>query len=158
MIELDWIEPGRLAAGPIPLDGDDVQALRQDGIRAIVTLTEAPLTVLPGVTPDLLSILDMRILHAPIRDGWPPEPEQAAAIVRFMQQSIADNRPVYVHCHAGIGRTGTLLHVYYRHNGLDLQATKALIRERRPSNSFFMLTVAQQRFLERYAPAPPEIG
>lgn len=158
MIDLEWIEPGKLAAGPLPLDGDDVQALCQDGIRAIVTLTEAPLTVLRGITPDLFAILDIRVLHAPILDGWPPEPDQAAAIVHFMQQAIVDNRPVYVHCHAGIGRTGTLLHLYYLHSGLDLHAAKALIRERRPMNSFSMLTEAQRRFLERYTPGLREIG
>ncbi|MCC7206116.1 MAG: dual specificity protein phosphatase family protein [Anaerolineae bacterium] len=158
MIDLDWIEPGRLAAGPLPLDGEDVQGLCLDGIRAIVTLTEAPLTVQRGVTPDLLGILDLRVLHAPIPDGLPPEPKRAAAIVRFMQQAIADSRPVYLHCHAGIGRTGTLLHAYYLHNGLDLNAAKALIAERRPMNGFYALTLAQRRFLEQYAPSPPEIG
>jgi atypical dual specificity phosphatase len=158
MIDLDWIEPGKLAAGPIPLGVEDIQALRQDGIRAIVTLTEVPLTVMSDVIPELFSILDLRIFHSPIPDGRPPEQTQAASIVSFMKQAILENRPVYVHCHAGIGRTGTLLHAYYLHHGLDLNAVKALIRERRPTNAYAMLTEAQRRFLEHYAPAPPEIG
>jgi atypical dual specificity phosphatase len=151
----DWIEIGRLAAGPIPLGERDIRALHTAGIRAIVTLTEYPLTTQREITPALLADLDMAVFDAPIRDGFPPDVEQAAHIMRFIREAEAQGRPVYLHCHAGIGRTGTLLHVYFMDRGLTLAESQERVLKARASCSFRLLTTWQREFLTDYAQRRP---
>jgi protein-tyrosine phosphatase len=63
----------------------------------------------------------------------------------------AQGKPILLHCHAGSGRTGTMLHAYYLAEGLDLAEAKIKVRTRKPSSQFFMLSDAQKAFLETFA-------
>lgn len=46
MFKFDWIVPNVLAAGPIPSSIAEINKLHAEGIRAIISLTEHPLTAL----------------------------------------------------------------------------------------------------------------
>lgn len=81
-MKISWIEPQRLAASYIPLGANDIQSLYAQGIRAILSLTEQPLTALREITPDLLTGLDLTYFHVPIPDQHPPTREQAQAEIR----------------------------------------------------------------------------
>ena len=65
----------------------------------------------------------------------------------------AQDQPVLVHCHAGLGRTGTMLHAYYLAEGYSLEEAKAKVKAGKPTSQFIMLSAAQKEFLEEFAAA-----
>lgn len=63
---------------------------------------------------DLLAELGMEGFHLPIRDGQLPTAEQAAELLRIVED--ADGK-VFLHCGAGVGRTGALTAWYLNATG-----------------------------------------
>jgi len=150
-MKIDWVVPGLLAAGPIPIDAGDLRRLHQQGIRVIMTLTEKPLMAQTGITPALLTELGMTLYHSPIPDGAPPTAAQAKHIVIQIDEEHEHGRAVYLHCHAGIGRTGTLLHAYFLMHGQSLADARRSVRKARIGCLFDNLTPGQRKFLEEFA-------
>jgi ADP-ribosyl-[dinitrogen reductase] hydrolase len=107
-----WVLPGRLLAGEYPAAGDDqspaerIQLLRAAGISCFIDLTE------PGECPPYENLLPIEIdyVRKPIPDQQVP---RAVAHMHEIQMeldlALASGRGVYVHCRAGIGRTGTVI-------------------------------------------------
>jgi atypical dual specificity phosphatase len=147
-MKIDWIESAILAASGIPIGRKDIQSLHEQGIRAIVTLTEQPLDVQKEISSELLTGLNISCLHLPIVDQNPPEEAQVHELVGFVTQMQNEGKPVFVHCHAGVGRTGTMLHAYYLMNGLTLEEAKLKVKSGRMASQFLMLTDSQKAFLE----------
>lgn len=146
---LVWIET-HLAAGPIPF-GQDFPSLQKEGIRAILTLTEHPLPQQVNLSGESLDKLDLTLFHAGIVDHEAPSLEVAHSALAFIAQMQAAGRPVYLHCHAGIGRTGTMLHAYYLAQGLSLKEAQAKVKAAKPTSQYMMLTPIQKAFLEAFA-------
>lgn len=139
----DWIEPDQLAAGRRPEHSSEINELGLNGIRAIISLTETPLTRL---LPELES-RDIAYHHYPVADFHAPTVPTAQAVSQTISAMQAQGRPVYLHCLAGIGRTGTLLHAHYLYKGRTLKKAADFIRVQRPANRFDALTTLQQDFL-----------
>ncbi len=152
-MKINWIEPGVMAASGIPVGVKDLQSLYEQGIRAIVTLTEHPLTVQKEITLQVLAEIGLTCLHAPIVDQYPPDIATVQETVQFVNQMKAQGRPVLLHCHAGTGRTGTMLHAYYLTEGLSLEEAKAKVKASKPTSQFMMLSDAQKDFLQDFARA-----
>jgi predicted protein tyrosine phosphatase len=144
-MKMTWIEDGLLAASGIPLDAPDIQSLHQQGIRAILSLTEQPLTSFKKLPPALFDELNVTYLHVPIPDGYPPTIPQAGAILQFIDEMKSQARAVFVHCHAGLGRTGTVLHLYYLAQGLTLEQAREQVKLHRPQST--LLSDRQKAFL-----------
>jgi protein tyrosine phosphatase (PTP) superfamily phosphohydrolase (DUF442 family) len=123
----NWVEPNVLAAGSIPTDAVQIRELHASGIRSILTLTERPLTAMSTIGGTLFKQLDIDYRHVPIPDQFPPDNDQADEIIRYIDAMKAQGRPLYFHCHAGIGRTGTAMHLYFLAQGLPLNQAKARI-------------------------------
>lgn len=149
-MKINWIEPGVLAGSGIPLSQEDLASLREQGIGAILTLTEHPLTVQTKITAEMLAENGLIGFHAPIVDQHPPEKAILEQAVQFINQMRSENRPVLVHCAAGIGRTGTVLHGYYLAQGMSLDEAKNKVKTGKPTSQFFILSDVQQAFLENY--------
>jgi ADP-ribosyl-[dinitrogen reductase] hydrolase len=123
-----WVVPGRLLAGEHPSD-DDAQQTRERvrrllnaGIDSLLDLTHA------GERSDYHNLLPERVqvLRCAIRDtAVPADIAQMRAIQAHLQESLAAGRCVYVHCRAGIGRTGTVIGCYLAETGLDGPAALA---------------------------------
>lgn len=107
-----WVFPGQLLAGEYPgalkpdLARARVQRLVAAGINYFVDLTmpdELPpyAPVLPpGVQYARLSIFDHDV---------PARPSEMVAILECMRSALRAEKRIYVHCRAGIGRTGTVV-------------------------------------------------
>ncbi|MFQ5417729.1 MAG: protein-tyrosine phosphatase family protein [Myxococcota bacterium] len=129
-----WADRGRLMGGCYPGDPDPakadgkIRALLACGIRTFVNLMEPdevahagrPFVPYADRVTDVADALqvDARCLRHPIRDLSTPSVEAMTAIQRTLEDSIAANRPVFVHCWGGRGRTGTVIGIYLIRRGL----------------------------------------
>ena len=75
-------------------------------VSTVVDLRAERDVVVPSVVLDDLGI---ERVHIPMRDGQTPEPDEAARFIEVVRQ--AEGR-VFVHCGAGVGRTGVMSATY----------------------------------------------
>jgi ADP-ribosyl-[dinitrogen reductase] hydrolase len=120
-----WVIPGRLLAGEYPggrtdIDTDTrIERLLQAGIDAFLDLTK------PAELPPYHTRLPFSVEYdrKPIRDhGVPDHPAQMTEIVELLLDALARGRKVYVHCRAGIGRTGMAMACLLIERGLTSHA------------------------------------
>lgn len=84
----------------------DYRALAAAGVTTVIDLrAEENLTIPDG----LIAELSLTRVAIPIRDGQAPTPAQ---VQRFVEAVDASDGTVYVHCGAGVGRTGTMVAAY----------------------------------------------
>lgn len=120
-----WVLPGSLLAGENPYataEADTRQRLQRlldAGINVFIDLTQ------PGERPDYHGFLPAHVdyLRMPIPDAAvPADFAQMRDIQSRLQSALAVGRRIYVHCRAGIGRTGTVIGCYLTEQGLDGEA------------------------------------
>lgn len=106
-----WVVPGRVLAGEYPAAADIAETrqrlthLIDAGVGCFLDLTQ------PDELAPYHAELPLRVeyLRKPITDhGIPADPRHMAEILDCLRQSISARRVVYLHCRAGIGRTGTV--------------------------------------------------
>jgi atypical dual specificity phosphatase len=90
----------------------DLAWLREQGISALLTLTEAPLDA------GTLATSGLENLHLPIEDLAPPTPQEFMAALDFIDHQRALGKAVAVHCLMGQGRTGSILAAYLIRGGV----------------------------------------
>lgn len=85
---------------------EDLSWLKGQGIEAVLSLTETPLTV------GALERHELAGLHLPVDDLTAPTPPQLRTALAFIDWHRALGQRVAVHCLVGQGRTGTVLAAY----------------------------------------------
>ncbi len=120
-----WVVHGLLLAGNYPGDHDPriaeakLSALLCCGIRCTISLMNENEVDHKGLrfTPydrDLQRLgaargFEVQCFRIPIPDVSVPDPHTMRAILDTIDAAIAHERPVYVHCWGGVGRTGTVV-------------------------------------------------
>ena len=145
MLGFSWVLPGMLAGMGRPGLWDleeDLALLKEQGVRALVSLTEVP--------PDVQSVeaAGLDFLHLPTVDMTSPTQEDIARFVRFTEDAVARGRPVAVHCLAGRGRTGTMLACFLVSKGRAAQCAIRMVRDLRPGS---VETADQEEAVHTYA-------
>lgn len=131
-----WVIPGRLLAGEHPSGvtrADTLarlECLLEAGITSFLDLTEQH--ELPSYEPLLHEIAAASPLYyrrLPITDHSVPEsPGRMTEILDYLDAELSAGRNVYVHCRAGIGRTGTTVACHLIRSGLDNEQALAQLQ------------------------------
>lgn len=121
-----WLEQWKLGGCARPETEAELKGLKEQGIKAIISLTGTPLN------PEIVNSLGSDYLHSHISGA--PTANQLDEIIRFIVQKNAQSKPVLVHCGEGKGRTGTVLAAYLVFHGLAADEAIRRVREKRPGS------------------------
>lgn len=137
---------GHLGIGHKP--GKKLRAeLERDGCTLLVSLLSADETTARATD---------RRLRFPISGARPPDPDrdiEARAAFDRLDRELARGGRVYVHCSAGLHRTGMFTYGFLRHRGFAIEDARALVRELR-SLTASELTEERAAWGDRFARAP----
>lgn len=146
-----WVHPWRLMAGPHPSAPDDeaataerIRRLLLAGITFFLDLTE------PGEIAPYAPLLPGKIMYRQlsIPDMHAPTSDHMRRILDFIDAGLMDGRVIYLHCMAGIGRTGTVVGCHLVRCGMAGEAALKMIAERAHCES--PETDAQRRLVLRW--------
>ena len=120
----------------------ELVALRDQGMGAIVSLTEEPMEV------DAVLSAGLRYEHLPIADMHAPTSSDIVEFVTFVDNARKTGLATAVHCRAGLGRTGTMIASYLVHEGESWETALARVRQQRPGS---IETMSQEQAVRDFA-------
>ncbi|MGB5984730.1 MAG: dual specificity protein phosphatase family protein [Desulfobacterales bacterium] len=139
--QLTWITDN-LAVGHAPMSYDDLDAIRAEGIDAIVNLC--------GEFCDLHELEAGRgfeVYYLPIADECAPDMAEMEKGLAWLDEAVYLGKKVLIHCRFGIGRTGTFLTSYLIRRGLGLKRASRQLKAVRAKPSSWH----QWRMLKKYS-------
>jgi protein-tyrosine phosphatase len=147
-----WVRPGQLMGGPHPHTRERVSQLLDAGITFFVDLTE-PHELEPYA---LYLPPDVRYQCLSIRDMETPTTDHMIRILDTVDAAISGGQTVYVHCWAGLGRTGTVIGCYLARHGTTGQAALDEIARLRGGRTNSPQTNDQCYMVQTWRDIPPK--
>jgi protein-tyrosine phosphatase len=143
-----WVLPGKLLAGPHPGGASGPETERRaslllaTGIRCVVNLTEHHEEKSEQRYEEAFSRLarerelEVHCIRYSLWDGTCPSEAAVAELLDVIDVCIERDLPVYVHCMAGLGRTGVMAGCYLVRHGFvrGRAAVRRLTRLRRQTS------------------------
>jgi len=144
-----WLIGGKVAGTPFPgilrSVHQDLQALRNAGITRLVSLTETPFDAALAANYDIqCTAVPMPDMHAPLLD-------QAWFLCHQMDRYLQSGEAVAVHCKAGLGRTGTVLGLYWIWLQAGQVSGAAAMKYVRQQEAGMIQSLEQENFLKSFA-------
>ncbi len=118
-----WITD-HLGVGHAPMSYEDLDAIRDQGISAIVNLC--------GEYCDLHEIEEdagFEVFYLPIPDETAPPVEEMERGLEWLDEALYLGKKVLVHCKLGVGRTGTFVTAYLLRRGFNLKKAGKLLKK-----------------------------
>ncbi len=144
--KLTWLTPS-LAVGYAPMSYDQLDAIKAQGIDAIVNLC--------GEFCDLHDIerdSGFEVFYLPIPDDDAPDMERMEQALEWLDESLYLGKKVLVHCRHGIGRTGTFVTAYMLRKGFSPKVAEKRLKHTTAHPSHYR----QWKLLRQYGKqAPP---
>jgi ADP-ribosylglycohydrolase len=171
-----WVVPGKFLAGNYPGEKDAAGArsklgsILDAGVRTFIKLMKPedrnhsglPFTPYADLADTLASERGIALVHQsfPITDQGIPDTTTMDAVLEFIDTSLNENRPVYLHCWGGHGRTGTVVGCYLIAQGLaskdNFVEVIAELREHVPTHIPSPENSTQRDFVRNYT--RPAVG
>ncbi|MBA4420844.1 MAG: hypothetical protein C0391_06825 [Anaerolinea sp.] len=135
-----WVIPGRFMAGRNPLampgviDEKNIKAMLACGIDTFIDLTHKDEFGGVAYAPILEKYQhekEYQYFNHPIVDFGLPTQTEMSAILRRIHRALKEGCNIYLHCYAGLGRTGTVVGCFLVERGLTgREALAEIIRMR----------------------------
>lgn len=140
-----WIEKPHLLGSSNPTDAD-LEELRREGFSVLISL------LCEETQPPRYDLVRVRALgferyNIPVADFQPPAHGQLEHFVNLIT-GLPSGAKTIVHCHAGIGRTGTFAAAYLITRGMSVLDAIAYVRKVR---QHAVQTSEQERGLKEFA-------
>ena len=164
-----WVEPGKLLAGCYPGDKNPktsdakLGGLLASGIKVVINLMEEDEFGHDGepfaeYEENLLKMAQkigtkIECVRIPIPDLTAPSPKLMVKILDRIDNAISQDKPVFVHCWGGKGRTGTVVGCFLARHGIAfgneaLQKIKELRKNDPTSHQASPETDSQRRLVK----------
>lgn len=144
-----WLVAGKLAGTPFPgivrETHQDLQALRDVGITRLISLTETPFEA------SVAASYGIQCTAVPMPDMHAPSQDDAWFLCQAIDAYLHKGEVVAVHCKAGLGRTGTVLALYWIWLGAGRVSGAAAIEHVRRREAGMIQSIEQENFLEEFA-------
>ena len=140
MYSLNWITD-HLATGYAPMSYEELDAIREQGITAIVNLC--------GEFCDLHQVEEstgFEVYFLPVEDECAPDLAAMEKALDWLDEALYLNKKVLVHCRLGHGRTGTFIAAYLLRRGFDFHLAEKTMKGRHANPA----TYQQRSFLKKY--------